>query len=758
MPGLGLDTLTVTISTQASAYYTLPTCLATVAPNVVNVTLSNMVIQDWSAFPDTLLFFTCTNCIFLPLSPTSSGYESGSNRIDWLSLWSFFPNIQRILIAASGIPNLPVSLTPSINYFSVIDNGDSEGLELSPNLFDGFERLTAIDTLTLILPNIGLSGSIPPGIFLGLSNAEISSVNIDWSGNRLSGSIDPAIGQTFSRFNCTSFALNLQVNRLTGTIPADLFPPGLMKDGASAKSFFVNFGHNRLSGPIPESLFAGLSNITTFNFNAVSNDLIGPLPNAMFSSNTWANAAALSLHLAGNQINGSLPSSFISCSFSLTGPSSLGVANIQLYDNALTGTLPEAILRAPMASSISVKWTRVTLVLDLNQMSGIIPANLLSASESVNLGLANNSFSGQFPDIASLLDRTAVLGVLAQGNNFSGNPPTTCNGMSSVYYNFIGNQLNGTIPSSALWDCKSLFLDVRENSRLSGSIPPQLFNITFMGLLASNTRLSGPIPQNLTSVSAAVHLSNTKVDFCSPPWTVSTAIFGPTDCNLLGTNACFCPENYDRCTITCPGPEAPESSPGAPPECSAGTKPSEEFVCIGGVWTAPFVTTPILTIPSGAGTVVVGGNVTSTSIVMNGVGSSIVIRGCAANLTMVTVELTQEQLKELGSSRTLQTLLTFSNASECGRNLNGLALDTKVSQGCRKVRTEKVISSDGNTFGAYFTVNASGCNTWWIILVSVLCGVVILGLAAAVVTGVLWKQHQEKKAFAQLSGASSTKG
>ena len=794
-----LDPTTTSIAISAfnvvsTFRYTVPTCITTLAPNVVKITLFNAIIADWSVIPANISELLCRTCSFV--ANTSStipvGYDS-SGALDWDQIRSRFTSLTSLILEACRLRSLPNSLSPSLRWMEVDKNGyplDS----IPASMLSYYTSVSSITSLTLLLTNSDISGTIPSNFFTPLTSTSIQKLVISFENNSLSGSIAPGLLNAFGASSiCNYFELSLQSNQLTGYIPVDLIPIGIFAPFDQG-ILLISLDQNLLTGPIPDYLFAHLSLIATLEFNVSGNSLIGPLPSHMFN-NSWAGFSLLKLEASNNLIDGSIPTTLLSCSIPANGGNmSMARVAVDLSGNKLEGTIPENLFRAKSfkrsdanlnprilasrsgirkesSSSLLYSLMRPLLtVLNLarNKLSGTVPSNLFLGVTTTNalltLNLDSNMLTGQFPDIASTLLSSVWFTVTAANNRLSGNPPGCGMGLKIVDYRFASNLLDGEILSGSFANCTNVTLDVTANSNLGGSIPAELFNRLSLTLYASKTKISGPIPTNLTIATGAIDLSfSNLIDFCSHPWNATRWNYSPATCMLDATTAaCNCPELYSNCSVTCSPPVTPPTltspqtdTPQASSMCPNGTRPSLEFSCIGGVWTAPFTTTPILTIPSGAGTVIVGGNVTSTSIVINGVGSNIIIRGCAANLTMVTVTLTQEQLKQLGSSKTLQNLVTFSNASACDTNLNGLALDTQVSHGCRKVKTEKVISSDGNTFGAYFTVDASGCNTWWIVLVSVICGVVILGVIAAVIAGVLWKNYKAKKEFAKLSAGSA---
>ena len=774
---LNASTNTLVIASLRGFFFTYPACARETATELTSISMGGIVITSWSSISPSVSYIDCTNCVLNPepndsssplsspaSSSTASGYDESGN-LDWNDIWSLLPSLSRMYLVSSRLPALPSVFSSAITHFGVIDNGVGLGA-IPSTLFSRYASLPPSTpvSLTLTLTGSGLNGTIPSDLLQPLKNRSMPTISLLLGSNELSGSLPPNLLSPLNTAKSTTFVLLLSGNKLSGAIPQGWIPEGMIDDELGISTFSLDLSRNSLSGPIPDLLFDPLSNLYSLTFYAGSNQLSGTLPSRLLN-NSWADTSSLILDLSFNQIVGTIPDDFFSNSLTETSSNGLQNSNvISLANNHLTGTFPKSFYCSQRTGSCMLSRSTY-LDVSNNDLSGTIPFSLVNSSTiapggSVTITLDSNGFTGHFPEwIAnSLSGPSASLTISAKNNSFIGDAPITCNGLSSVSYDASLNLLNGTIPEGGIEDCPTLTLHISGNFGLKGIIPPALFNRSFLTLTAANTSLSGPIPTNLEISNGFIDLRSTAIDFCSAPWShPNIPNLAPYMCLLDDTAAaCDCPRQYPGCSLVCRsgGSNPPPSPPGethGPLSCDLKTRPSAEFVCIGGVWTAPFVTTPILTIPSGAGTVVVDGNVTSTSIVINGTGSQIVIRGCAANLTMVTVTLTQEQLKQLGSSKTLQNLVTFSNASACDTNLNGLALDTQVSHGCRKVRTEKVISSDGNTFGAYFTVDASGCNTWWIVLVSVVCGVIILGIAVAIVSVVIWRHHQKKKEFGRLS-------
>lgn len=183
--------------------------------------------------------------------------------------------------------------------------------------------------------------------------------------------------------------------------------------------------------------------------------------------------------------------------------------------------------------------------------------------------------------------------------------------------------------------------------------------------------------------------------------------------------------------MTVPPPPTPPTTPIAPPSptpasCAMNTRPSEQFICQNGAWISnATVTAPVLTIPAGATQTIVNGSLESSQLIFQGLGSTVTVTGCANNLSRVSLEISAEELKKIGSKGLRQTLLTYSGSDDSCNNLDIVQLNSAVKgSSCRDLKVEKTTSN--GQLSALFTVNSSRCNTWWIILASVLAGAVVI--------------------------------
>jgi len=137
-----------------------------------------------------------------------------------------------------------------------------------------------------------------------------------------------------------------------------------------------------------------------------------------------------SLHLPGNQLNGTIPASIVFMT-------SLG--SLTLSSNNMSGALPSY-----MGNLTSMYWLR----LGNNRLSGTIPSALGKLAPVLyEIYLNDNRFSGTIPTELAMLSRTEVLKL---ENNFLTGPIPSELGLLTVakWMDFSGNGLNGTVPDS----------------------------------------------------------------------------------------------------------------------------------------------------------------------------------------------------------------------------------------------------------------------------------------------------------------------
>jgi hypothetical protein len=168
-----------------------------------------------------------------------------------------------------------------------------------------------------------------------------------------------------------------------------------------------------------------------------------------------------------------------------------------------------------------------------------------------------------------------------------------------------------------------------------------------------------------------------------------------------------------------------------------GSAPGPTFVCIGSTW----VSTSDVAVPVGSqiligGPTVINGDlqIESGGELVLEFGSNLNVNGCIISDGSTTIILTEQDLKDLeNESEKSRTVTLVSARCSSGNGLSNVEISAP-SRGCKKLvvnRQDDDPSSDQRTYTAVFKVDTSRCNHWWIILVSVLGGVILLVLIFA---------------------------
>ena len=437
------------------------------------------------------------------------------------------------------------------------------------------------------------------------------------------------------------------------------------------------------------------------NIDVSYNLLSGALPTSLFTSVTpVASPEVLYLNLDGNLFT-SLPSTFLTNGF--TTDAIFLQLLVSLVSNSVTGTIPANLFRVAATNEL-LRSNSVFLALRYNKLTGTIPDDIMATAVTGS---------------SSLFDFS--------NNRFIGPLPSICPKTNRISFAVNDNDMNGTIPD-AWQDCGWQSIILSRNARITGSIPPKLLSDTGLTSFAvTSTGLSGNLPTLPKTLNWEA--SSTNIDFCSAASLAGFSNYTGSTCSLLTTRTCECESSYAAlCTTSC-----------LVINCT-GTAPSPQFNCSYGVWTAPAgVNTTTLIIPPGLGTVVVSGNVSTPGITMDGLGSTIEV----TNLTQVHVEISLTETGKLETS-SLQEILSLLS-SNCSVDLNTVSLVANLKgKNCRKLSVTKVISEDGSTMSGLFSLDKSNCNRWWIILVSVICGVIVLIVIALALMTALWPAFRAK--------------
>lgn len=509
-----------------------------------------------------------------------------------------------------------------------------------------------------------------------------------------------------------------------------------------------------------------LSRMPIFNtLSSLNNPISGTLPNHLNHSTI----ATLTVSTLGTQLVGT-----ISPDFFRRFPA---LSTLILTGHQLTGTIPyyglESLVTLSLTNNSFTHWP--TLIVNstvgfrspsLLQSVQISQNNLVEIpsqssfrlfSSLKTLTMANNpGLSGTFPNpFETTTLRTAgtlLFQIVANGCAFRGPLPEIPAYQVALYNEATGiNQLylydnffTGTIPTS--WSTMTInSILLQNNTGLTGALATlnsegqiiSQFVKSSSLLLLKGRGFTGPMFNISTMPTlSSLTLQAPNMDFCSQARNhvgdQSTPLFprpGMASCDLTNSNASMCAWAYPAiCRTSALEPWVEEPVSGCPLP-----SPGPTFVCINNMWVAyGSVTEETISFP-GSSTTIVNGNLTVSSIVVTSSSSSVNVTGCITptdGTLTVTLILTQADLEAIIKQGGSLTSFLIQQASACHTTFD-LVVDTSAIHSCKTIKTNRL--STASTMAATFTVSTSKCNVWWIVLVSVLCGVVLLALIVLIV-------------------------
>lgn len=161
---------------------------------------------------------------------------------------------------------------------------------------------------------------------------------------------------------------------------------------------------------------------------------------------------------------------------------------LQLYNNNLSGTIPEEIGMLDL------------FVLDLSwsQLTGEIPVSICNMPQLRNLNLAGNKLTGNIPsEIGNLSNLESCY---LCNNQLTGGIPETFGNLSNLKYCYLyANQLTGSIPET-FGNLSNLEFCYLYDNQLTGTVPETLANLAKLSVMNfSSNMLGGDLPEVVTS-------------------------------------------------------------------------------------------------------------------------------------------------------------------------------------------------------------------------------------------------------------------
>lgn len=683
--------------------------------------------------------------------------------VNWSTVWTSFPYTIALSLSYSkfGIIGLPSGIPNRFASLTLLGTGLAGAIP--PTIFSDSSTVVYLDA-----SENQLTGEIPSTLLSTWSPAAARGFTLLLGGNALSGTLPSLLNGAYAQLNMIN--VNLSGNNFTGDI-SNFLSAATFPNANSLNSVLIYLSNNHLTGSVPTWFTSAGASITYFILDCSHNSLTGLIPSDYLTSKGFTKKfSSFTLNLAGNSLSGSVPPQLLQISADAQY-SSMQLGTFDLSSNALTGTLP-----ADFFSNFN--WTTATSFtfnLSRNQLTGSFPSSLVNGSptpnlSALNMDLSNNKFNGSLPSsfFASLIPSSSysssyvtTASIALGNNNFQGalTLPDLGSRLSSQSLILTLSVTNASLGSFALNAAVTRYLrhlDLTNNTRLGGSIPTLLIDSTsaLMTLKLGGTAITGTMPTITSNTLSSLVMDGVSMDFCANNGT----IWSPSSlalCSLDATTAFYCQERYpSRCSFSAPSPTYVSGA-----ACPEGTRPSPDFVCVGGTWTTnTTVDTPTFTVPSGNTQTVIQGNLTSSQVIIQGLGSTIILYGCTTNLSTITVELTPADLDKIGSAGVTQLLLNLSSTTHtCSSNVSGVTVTTQVrGKSCKKVSVDR-LASEGSLSGV-FRIDASSCNLWWIILVSVLCAVILVAVVVVVVVLVCLRNSKARQESTRLKSASDGTG
>jgi Leucine-rich repeat (LRR) protein len=235
-----------------------------------------------------------------------------------------------------------------------------------------------------------------------------------------------------------------------------------------------------------------------------NNNLVGNIPEELFSG---LGSKLVDLELPNNKLKGTIPS--------LTLPSMSVLETLSLYNNVISGAIPDTIGNLPNLRRVYLENNLLTnripesigslnrlerLDVFNNRLYGSIPTEFGNLANLQRLWLSNNSFWGNLPQ--ELGNMVALQELYLDENLFNGNLPSSLGNLNNLRdFRCYTNNFQGSIPTT-LGQLVNLEIMYMDNNRLGGGIPQNFGNLFKLRELSLfNNTLDGQIPPGLGSLT-----------------------------------------------------------------------------------------------------------------------------------------------------------------------------------------------------------------------------------------------------------------
>jgi Leucine-rich repeat (LRR) protein len=224
------------------------------------------------------------------------------------------------------------------------------------------------------------------------------------------------------------------------------------------------------------------------------------------------------------------------------------VANLNLFSNNLSGTIPPEIQNLPELNTLVLSNNKISgsipeeifnlsklqyVSLEFNNLTGNISAELSKLQKLRELYISNNQLYGDIP--GELLGMPSLTILNLQQNLLTGSiSPDIGKAVSMQTLNLQSNQLSGDLPEEIgnLSDARAFFL---QHNNFSGNIPSSIGKLSKLGQLnLSFNQFTGSLPPEFESLSQLFILNLSNNQLTGGVWPVLERLTALEELNITG--------------------------------------------------------------------------------------------------------------------------------------------------------------------------------------------------------------------------------